>query len=350
MEASETMRIEHADGPDAGRLVIAAGVLVCGLFSSSASAQIAALVSEPSENRVLAVRFDSETGVAGPSAGLAAIDDCCLIGAGLTTLDPAAGRFLAYGRTIDPDTEAALDDVVLLVGFDGSTAQTVTPARIPQGFLAFDAASGNLISAELTETTLQLFSLDPASGAASDIGLENDVCCSVMTGMAAVDSDAGLLYFIGREFGQTDWAIQVADLSNGVIDPLTLLPSGSPAFLSLDADAGHLDLYIQNDLDADASVFEIDTVSADIVAVATEDDGDCCLLGPGAVASEDERTDTWWLAGRRQSESPGFVVISSDQAVTGAGATPVGVEYRIHAMAIDGEVIDVFRIFSDRFE
>jgi hypothetical protein len=331
--------------------ILAAFLLLTATIAESARAELAALVVDRGEGSLRVVAVDSSDG--GVTPGSVAIADCCLLGAGLTAADADGERFFAFGRESTAD-----EDRLATLAFDGSSAGTVVPARAPQVLLAYDGMQDRLISVALggsaASPTLQWFSLDPSTGAASDIGPTDATCCELMTGVADVDAAGQRLFFVGRAFGQSDWRIRSLDLASGDVTDVGPMPAaGRPGFLRYSDAGGHLDVYMQNGPNgADDGFYRVDPGTGSGILVADEDDGGCCLLGLGHIASLDDSGEAWWLAGSGagMTPTPGFMSLFAESGNGSVSERTIDAGYALHALVVDGQVVSPGLIFSDRFE
>lgn len=338
-------------GAAARFMVVAAFLALTAAIPENVRAELAALVVDNADNSLRVLAVDSADGSVTP--GSAAIADCCLVGAGLTAADAAGERFFAFGRESTAD-----EDRLATLSFDGSSASTVVPARTPQVLLAHDGVQDRLISVELggsaASPTLQWFSLDPDTGAATDIGSADAICCELMTGVAGMDAAGQRLFFVGRAFGQADWRIRSLDLVSGDVTDVGPLPAaGRPGFLRYSDAGGYLDVYMQDGSSgADDGFYRVDPGTGAGTLVADEDDGGCCLLGLGHIASLDDSGEAWWLAGSGagMTPEPGFMSLFAESDNGNVSARLISPGYALHALVVDGEVVSPGLIFSDRFE
>ncbi len=331
--------------------VFAALMTIAAAVSPAALAELAAVVVDRSDDSLRVVGIDSGDGSITP--GSAAIPDCCRVGAGLTAADPGGERFFVFGREL-----TANGDRLATLGFDGASASSVVPARVPQVFLVHDAVQGRLVSVELggnaADPTVQWFSIDPATGSAADIGPPDEICCELMTGVAGIDAPARRLFFVGREFGQAEWRIRSVDLATGTVSDIGALPtSGRPGFLRYSGVGDHLDLYMQDGPSGiDDGLYRVDPATGTGQLVSAESDSDCCLLGLGQVADLDASGEAWWLAGSGggMAPAPGFMALfaGSDNGTVSQWTTDP--DYALHALVVDGAVVSPGMIFRDRFE
>lgn len=333
-----------------GALIVLASLLwVC----TPAQAELSALVHDRVDDRLRAVTIDSGNGAV--TTGSAFVEDCCLVGAGMTAADTDGGRFFAFGRYLV--TSGFGDDVLLSFDFDGNSVATATPVQTPYALLAYDPAQDRLISTQPGDDggapTLQWVAFDPDDGSASPIGVPDSTCCELLTGIATISVADQLMYFVGRLYGESEWRIRSVDLADASIADVAALPApGRPGFMRYSESSGQLDVYMQDGAAGDAGMFRVDPANGNAISVAPELDPDCCLLGLGEIASLDQEGEAWWAAGSGSglSATPGFMVLNADSASAAVTQRTIASDYAIHAMVVSGEVVSPGLIFRDRFQ
>jgi len=322
-------------------------------FAGPAKAELAALVHDTENASLRVVRIDSSDGSV--TTGTESVAACCFISSGMTASDGDSRRFFAYGLEIDEGNPGA--PVLLELGFDGNSVSTTAPARSPEGVLAYDSAGGRLIAFEFSDDfqnpSLQLIAIDPTSGAVSDLGPENLACCEVITGTHAIDSAAQRLFFVGREFGATDWSIQSISLADASLSVIAPMPAaGRPGFLSLNEAGTELDVYLQEAMAGAAGVYRVNVGTGVATEVSVEADPGCCLVGPGETVGRDQAGLAWWMAGSGSGVTPasGFMALPTGDDVSSVPSQTMASGYELHALVVDGQVINPFLLFRDRFE
>lgn len=329
-------------------------LLAAGLSGAApVRAELAGLVHDRSDASLRVVGIDSGDGTVTP--GSESVDDCCFLGAGLTAADHAGGRFFAYGHYLSGGDFGQA--VLLSLDFDGNATTAVAPETAPQGVLAWNPGSGRLISAgfggDTADPELQWIAIDPVDGSVADIGGPDVTCCELLTGVVAVDAAGEQLFFVGREFDTTDWAIRAVDLGDGTISQVAPLPApGLAGFMAYDAAGGHIELYMQDGAAGAAGLHRVDVASGTATQVAAELDDGCCLIGAGAVASLDAVGEAWWVAGSGDGLStvPGFSALLAGSDSASVVQRVLAGDYLLNALAVDGAVVSPALILRDRFE
>jgi hypothetical protein len=332
-----------------GRLLVAlVMVSVVGL----AQAGLTALVEDASDGSLRVVAIDSGTGQVIP--GTAAIDDCCLVGAGLSAIDVAGERVFAFGIRNAGDLNG--QPILMTLSLDGSETHSVETDQLPQSVLGYDSQSDRLVSTTYSVDGTQWISLDPDTGQANSIGSPMEDCCEIVSGLAAVGNlPAGprALYFVGRDHGASAWQLLAVELATGGVTSIAELPEGTPGMLVLDEQTGQLDLLLQTAIGEPSALYRVDPAVGTASLVATQAGAGCCLISPGDVASLDLDGEYWWVGGSRSdlsSPASGYLALAAgfDAGVVPAWQIEPG--YRLHALMVTGAVVNPGWLFRDRFE
>jgi hypothetical protein len=311
-------------------------------------ADLSGLVFDESDGSLMMASIDPATGAVSP--GAAALSNCCQLVTGLTAIDQAGERLFAIGLQSGDQTP-----LLLTFALDGSAASSIELDQLPQALLAYDSGAGRLISVILgapPSASSQWISIEPTTGAVTQIGSPDASCCEILTGLAAVASGPQQLYLLGRDFGEPDWQLLGIDLATGASSALAELPAGHPGFLSLDADSGQVDLLIQTAPQASSGLYRVNPVDGTFALQATQIDADCCLMMPGQAANLDDSGQFWWLGGSGSGLTPssGFFAIRATLDGASLNRRQLSSGYRLNALVLDGEIVFVDQVFQDRFE
>ncbi len=336
--------------------VMAGTVLLIGLlFSMPIQAGfLVGLVQDASDGSLKMLEIDVQTGQT--TSGSAAIENCCLVGMGLTAVDADSGRVFAFGRR--SSGPQAGEPALMTLSLDGKQVFHVEPEQTPQALLAYDNQSARLISATLSsapEFATRWISLDPVTGQVEQIGAEQSNCCEIVSGLATVGSlptGSRVMYFIGRLFGVAEWHLLAMDLANGNLTVVAELPAGNPGFLVLDQQTGLLEVMMQTAVADALRLYRVDPDDGMVSLAATHSVSECCLVSPGDVASLDPIDMIWWVGGsgsRLIGPTAGYFALQAD---TDSNAVPdwsLDADLRLHALMFSFlRLMDL--LFQDRFE
>lgn len=324
--------------------------------SVPAQAQLLVLVSESDAESVWVGAVDSATGAL--TKPTATIDGCCEIDSGLTAVDRQQERLFAVGRFVSGDQQG--QRALMTFSFDGDTATTASPETTPSAVLAFDQSSGLLYSATFSaDEGTEWFSLNPETGASTTLGEPDANCCEIFTGQAQV-ADLGEVrgvYFLARalvrDAGDDDWSLWVTDLTTGSSQSLMQLPSGHPGFFRIDEAGARVSLMMQT-TPSDATVFyDLDLAATTTSVQSTHAIDDCCWVGQGNIADLSANQRAWWLLGngaKGASLDAGYFSLFANSNSRSQFHQSLPSAYQLHAMVINGQVLDRSGIFADQFQ
>jgi hypothetical protein len=255
------------------------------------------------ENNEKLVSVDPVTGALTPPGG--GIADCCLVASGVSTLDPNGDRFFFIGHSLtipmDPDRIYSVD-------LDNGNVLASPPlpegvAGINYNFIEYDLATDSLYAMifDFDANQEKLVSIDPATGALTDVGTGIADCCLVASGVSSLDPNGGRFFFIGHSLTipMDPDRIYSVDLSTGSVLASPPLPEGV---------AGINYNFVEYDFATDtlyAMIFDFDAnleklVSIDPATGALTDVGagipDCCLVASG-VSSLDPNGGRFFFIG-----------------------------------------------------
>ncbi|HEY7906134.1 MAG TPA: hypothetical protein VIC53_04340 [Wenzhouxiangella sp.] len=319
-------------------------------------AQLLVLVSEPDEESIWVGAVDSATGVL--TKATATIDGCCEIYSGLTAVDRQQELLFAVGRFVSGDQQGQL--ALMTFSFDGESVVTVLPATTPNAWLAFDQSSGLLYSATFSaDEGSGWFSLNPETGASMTLGEPDADCCEMFTGQAQVANlaEGRGVYFLARalerEAGDDRWHLWVTDLATGLSRQLIELPEGHPSFFRMDEKGEQALLMMQQTPSGAAVLYEVDLIDSITTTKASHAIDDCCWVGQGSVADLSANQRAWWLLGNGAegaSLDAGYFSLFANSNSRSQFHQSLPSAYQLHAMVINGQVLDRSGIFADQFQ
>ena len=234
----------------------------------------------------------------------------------LNEIDPATGAlapvgagipdWLMFGRgaALDPNADVfyVLDGGVLR-GVSTRTGTVVSSAGLgtdgSNKFIEFDAEAGELYTITFSTGTLQ--EIDPATGALTAVGGGIANCCTVRFGASALDPNAGVLYFIGRDVEASTGLYGISTQTGTVVSSPTLSADDGIGAIEFDAKSDTLFAMTFDRSTATATLARLDPATGALTAVGGSI-ADCCAIW-GGVSTLDPEAGVFYFVGQVRSDT-----------------------------------------------
>lgn len=249
-------------------------------FSIAVNAQPLALVYDKDSDVQLLMEVD-------PAGALTPVGDgisgCCSVSGALAARDTASLFFVGSATRDSRQTLQVID------ANTGSSLQSGIdfPATLSILALRWDDLNDRLLvlTIETGTNSLQLNTLDPATGNLTAVGSPIADCCGIAVGVDVLDADDQLWYVTAIDIASGLWQLLTIDLTDGqLINPAVAL-SQPPVSLHA-ADAGLLALYYDSVLPGER-LATLNTATGIYSPIGT---GlvDCCLAAQGVATVVDD--------------------------------------------------------------
>ncbi len=246
------------------------------LTASSVLADEFAWVHDRSVNRqYLAMMSDDGSLSEAPGA----LGSCCQVSGALVTLNASDSEVYAVGATLGqlPDTLYTFD------ALDGSLDNSSTlPADQKVAMLAYDNSNGRLlaIARDTSANTMQLFQVAPASAAFTPVGAAVASCCTVRSGVGALDTTNNRISIVAWAEGENSWQLLTFNSVTGVLTSSPVL-AVVPDTLSYQTNGTLIGIYHHSAANAEMlASFNVGNGGVSDLGLGRMS---CCTLGAGVA-------------------------------------------------------------------